>query len=291
MKSVAFATAAAVSALGLAAVAAPASAADVEIRHAVARVVIIPEDRSDIAVEIEPGRANLPALTVTRRGGDVRIDGELGRNAINQCSDEREGARQPGDGASVVVRGRGRISLADAPLVVVRTPREVDVSAGDGVFGSVGRGASSIELGSGGCGAWTVANTTGRMDLAVGGSGSIRAGTSGELKAAVGGSGSIMAGATGRLDGAIGGSGDITVASVNGGEAEVGIGGSGDVMIRGGDTPRLQVSIGGSGDVVYGGQARDASVSIAGSGDVRIGRVTGNVSRAIVGSGTVTIGG
>ena len=290
MKSLAFATAAAVSALGLAAVAAPASAADVEIRHAVARVVIIPEDRSDIAVEIESGRANLPALTVRRRGGEVRIDGELGRNAINQCSDERDGARQPGEGASVEVRGRGLINLADAPLVVVRTPRDVDVSAGDGVFGSVGRGASSIELGSGGCGAWTVASTDGQMKLAVGGSGSIRAGSSGELRAAVGGSGSVVAGATGRLDAAIGGSGDITVASVRGSEAKVAIGGAGDVVVRDGDVSNVRVAIGGSGNVRYGGRTRDLNVSIAGSGDVRVREATGEVKRAIVGSGEVTIG-
>ncbi|KQS56070.1 hypothetical protein ASG17_08520 [Brevundimonas sp. Leaf363] len=289
MKSLMLA-AVATSALGFAAVAAPASAADVEIRHAVARVVVIPEDRSDIAVEIEPGRANLPALTVRRRGGEVRIDGELGRNAIGDCSDEREGARLPGEGASVDVRGRGRIALADAPLVVVRTPRAVDINADDGAFGSIGRGASSIELGSGGCGAWTVANTTGRMLLAVGGSGSIRAGSSGELKAAVGGSGSIMAGPTGRLDGAIGGSGDITVARISGGQAKIAIGGSGDVLIREGDTPNLNVAIGGSGDVTYGGRAGTASVSIAGSGDVRVREVTGEVRRAVVGSGTVTIG-
>lgn len=288
MKSLMLA-AVATSALGLAAVAAPASAADVEIRNAVARVVVIPEDRSDIAVEIEPGRANLPQITVRRRGDDVRIDGELGRNAFNNCSDERDGARQPGEGASVEVRGRGRISLADAPLVVVRTPRRVDVSAGGAVFGSVGRGASSIDLGSGGCGAWTVANTEGRMELAVGGSGSIRAGTSGDLHAAVGGSGSIMAGATRRLEAAVGGSGDITVARVDG-SAEVSIGGAGDVTIRDGDAPQLKVAIGGSGNVDYGGAAGDVSVSIAGSGDVRVRSASGQVQRAVVGSGTVTIG-
>lgn len=277
-------------ALGLIAVAAPASAADVEIRNALARVVVIPEDRTDVAVEIESGRADLPRPTVRRRGNEVRIDGELGRNAFRNCTDETANARQPGEGASVEVRNRGRINLSDAPLIVLRTPREVDVSASGATYGSVGRGASSIELGAGGCGAWTVANTAGKMDLSIGGSGSIRAGTSGELDIAVGGSGSVTAGATRELDVAIGGAGDIVVARVDGGEADISIGGSGDVLIRDGDVSKLDVSVAGSGDVNYGGRARDVSIAIAGSGDVRVREATGQVSRSIVGSGTVNIG-
>lgn len=283
--------AASVSAVALTALAAaaPASAKDVEIRNAVARVVVIPEDRTDIAVEIESGTADLPALQVRRIGNDVRIDGDLGRNDIRNCSGERAGATQPGDGASVEVRRRGRIELSAAPLVVIRTPRDVEVSAGSGVYGSIGRGASSIELGSGGCGGWTVANTSGRMRLAVGGSGSVRAGSSGRLSASVGGSGSIAAGATRDLEVAVGGSGSVNVARVDG-TAEVSIGGSGDVVVRAGDTSRFEVAIGGSGDVNYGGTTRDLKVAIAGSGDVRVGAATGSVERAVVGSGTVVIG-
>ncbi len=91
---------AAASAAVLAALAAaqPAAAQDAEIRNAVARVIVIPEDRSDIAVEITQGSADLPQLTVERRGGKVRIDGGLGRrrsmlqftsDSIRQCSNGR----------------------------------------------------------------------------------------------------------------------------------------------------------------------------------------------------------
>ena len=291
---------AAASAAVLAAFAAaqPAAAQDAEIRNAVARVIVIPEDRADIAVEITPGSADLPQLTVERRGDKVRIDGGLGRrrsllqfsnDSIRNCNNGPVDARQPGEGATVELAGNGRIRLEDAPLVVLRTPRDVDVSAGSGVYGSVGRGARTVDLGAGGCGAWTVANVDGRMSIAVGGSGSVRTGTSRSLEASVGGSGSILAGATGGLEANIGGSGDITVAGVNG-PAEVSIGGSGDVTIRGGRASTLEVAVAGSGNVRFDGVASSLEASIAGSGDVRVAEVTGPVSRSIVGSGEVRIG-
>lgn len=276
----------------------PAAAQDAEIRNAVARVIVIPEDRADIAVEITRGSADLPQLTVERRGSKVRIDGGLGRrrsvmqltnDSIRECNDGRADARQPGEGATVEVRGKGRIRLEDAPLVVLRTPRDVDVSSGSGVYGSIGRGARSVDLGAGGCGNWTVANVDGRLEVAVGGSGTVRAGTSRLLEASVGGSGSVFAGATGDLEASIGGSGSIVVAGVNG-PAEVAIGGSGDVTIRGGRASTLEVAVAGSGNVRFDGVADSLEASIAGSGDVRVAEVTGAVSRSIVGSGEVRIG-
>jgi hypothetical protein len=144
------ATAASIAVLGFAAIAAPASAADgpeVHVRYAAARMVVIVEDRADVAVEIEGGTAGLPRPTVTRVGNEVRIDGELGRNPVRNCRSGPATARQPGEGASVEVRGHGRIDLSAAPLIVVRTPRNVDVSTEDSaVFGSVGRGANRVEL-------------------------------------------------------------------------------------------------------------------------------------------------
>ena len=291
---------AAASAAVLAAFAAaqPAAAQEAEIRNAVARVIVIPEDRADIAVEITRGSADLPQLTVERRGSKVRIDGGLGRrrsmrqfnsDSIRECNDGRADARQPGAGATVEVRSKGRIRLEDAPLIVLRTPRDVDVSSESGVYGAVGRGARSVELGAGGCGNWTVANVDGRLEIGVGGSGTVRAGTSRSLEASVGGSGSIFAGGTGDLEASIGGSGSIVVAGVNG-PAEVSIGGSGDVTVRGGRATTLEVAVAGSGNVRFDGVAASLEASIAGSGDVRVAEVTGAVSRSIVGSGEVRIG-
>ncbi|WP_395945124.1 hypothetical protein [Brevundimonas sp.] len=296
MKSALIITAAVAALTALAAAAPASAAAEVEIRNAVARVIVIVEDRQDIGVEVTQGRSRLPTVQVRRNGRDVEIDGGLRRNGIwggndgvRNCNSGRADASQPGQGASVEVRDLGRIRLEDAPLIVLRTPRDVDVSAGGAVFGAVGRGARRVELDSGGCGNWNIANVDGAMELGVGGSGSIRAGTSRSLEASVGGSGSVMAGATGNLKAAVGGSGSVVVASASG-LGDVSIGGSGGVTVRDGRMDKLSVAIGGSGDVRYGGTTRDLSVAIAGSGDVRVGAATGSVSRSIVGSGTVHIG-
>jgi len=306
----AFAIAASVAATFATAV--PASAADgpeVRVRRAAARLVVIVEDRSDVAVEIEPGSGGLPLPTVTRSGNEVRIDGGLGRNPIRNCRSGPESARQPGEGASVEVRNKGRIDLSAAPLIVVRTPRAVDVSTEDSaIFGAIGRGATSIALGAGGCGDWTVANTAGHADLSVGGSGNIRAGASGSLEVSIGGSGRVTAGATGDLDAAIGGSGTIIVTRATG-AVEASIGGSGDVRIGGGRPRSVEAAIGGSGDIFVQGDAGPLDAAIAGSGnitvtgtvdsldaslvgggDVRVGRVTGAVSQSVMGGGRVRIG-
>lgn len=302
-----------------------AQAAEVDIRNAVARVVVIPEDRTDIAVEIEHGSSGLDRLTVTRRGSDVFIDGGLERNAVRNCSSGPANASQPGAGATVEIRDHGRINVSDAPLVVVRTPRDVDVTAGrtggrsrilnvsrggsgGAVFGSIGRGARSIELNNRGCGDWTVANTDGELDISNAGSGSIRAGTSGTLDLSVAGSGGVSAGATGDADIAVAGSGDISVAStrsadiaiagsgdvrigrVDGDTLEVSIAGSGDVMVGAGQVRTVDVSIAGSGNVTFDGRAGDVNLSVMGSGDVRVREATGSVSRRAMGSGRIIVG-
>jgi hypothetical protein len=283
----------------VAAMAAPAFAKDgpeVEIDHAVARVAVIVEDRADIAVEVEQGSSGLPAIQVTRVGNEVRIDGGLRRrgflnrrDSIQECRSGPDNAARPGDGASVEVRDHGRINISDAPLIVIRTPRQVNVSASGAVFGSVGRGASSVHLGASGCGYWNVANTEGPVSLSIAGSGDMRAGTSASLDISIAGSGSASGGVTRELDVSIAGSGDVAVARIDG-PMGVSIAGSGDVVVRDGTSPEVSISIMGSGDVTFGGVAGDVDVSMAGGGDVTIARATGAVSRSIAGSGDIRIG-
>ena len=280
-----------VAALALMAGAAQAKSDDarVEIRNAVARVVVIVEDRTDVAVEIEQGAAGLDRPQVTRRGDRVRIDGGIRNNAIRECRSGPAGTTQPGQGASVEVRGHGRVNLSDAPLIVIRTPRNVELETGGATYGTVGRGATSVELGMGGCGDWTVANVAGPLSLAIGGSGDIRTGTSRSLEVAIGGSGSIASGATGDLEVSIGGSGEINVARVDG-AFEAAIGGSGDILVRAGEASRFEASVAGSGDIDFRGRAQSAEVNLVGGGDVRIQSVTGSVERNIMGGGSLTIG-
>lgn len=291
MKTVVLSAVAAV--LGIAAAASPAAAETfdarrVELKDAVARVVVIVEDRSDVSIEVEPGRAALPALQLRREGNKVVLDGGLRRD-IRNCRSGPAYARQPGEGASVEVRNRGRIDMNDASLVVIRAPRDVQVDGGGAVFGSVGPGARSLELNAAGCGDWTVANVGGRMQLQIGGSGTVRAGTSSRLDVKIGGSGDVVAGATGDLEANIDGSGSIVVARAEG-DADLAIGGSGDITVRGGRARNLSVAIAGSGDIDFRGEADQVDAAIVGSGDVRVSRVRGEVSRAVMGSGSVIIG-
>lgn len=273
-----------------AALASTAQAGEVEIRNAVARVVVIPEDRSDIQVSVTQGSSGLPAIEVSRRGDDVIIDGGL-RWRIQNCrgGDYVPDPTQMPSGVRVDVRNHGSVEMADAPLIVIRTPMDVDVDAGGAVWGAIGR-ARSVELGSGGCGDWTIGNVSDALSVAVGGSGDIRTGTAQALEVAVGGSGDVRTGAVTRADLSVGGSGDITVASVSG-PVDVAIGGSGEVTISGGRAPSMDIAIGGSGTVIFNGEAGDVDAAIAGSGDIRITRVTGRVERTVVGSGDILIGG
>ncbi len=307
------ATAASIVALGAVVLAGPVPAQakdgpEIEVQHAVARMVVIVEDRQDVSVEIEGGAAGLPRPTVERRGNVWRIDGQLGRNATRRCNAGSSLARQPGDGASVEVSGKGRVDLAAAPLVVVRTPRRLDVEIKDGaVFGAIGRGATSVGLSNGGCGHWTVANVSGPLALSITGSGDMRAGTSGKLAANIMGSGDIYAGATGdvaanimgsgdmsvgagrALDANIMGSGDMRLARIDG-PVSANIMGSGNIVVASGRATSLSASIPGSGDIDFRGEAGAVSASILGSGDIRIAASNGPISQNTMGSGRVRIG-
>ena len=293
------AIASAVSGVALVALAGPALAKEPEviIRHAVARVAVVVEDRADVAVEVEQGASRLPQVTVTREGNEIRINGGLrrrgwfggGNDGIRSCHTGPDGGR-PGEGAWVEVRDIGRVNLSDVPLIVIRTPRSVDVETSGAVFGSVGRGATSVDLGNGGCGRWDVANVDGPLSLSIAGSGDMRAGTSASLDASISGSGSMTAGATRGLDISISGSGDMRVARIDG-PMDVSIAGAGDVTVAAGTAPSVDISVAGAGDVTFDGVAGDVDVSIVGAGDVNIARATGTVSRSIVGGGDIRIGG
>jgi hypothetical protein len=267
-------------AAGLSAAAGVANAASVEIKDAVARVTVVPENRSDIKVEFLSNNPRLP-LEVRSFGGRTIVDGKLGHR-IRNC-------RGAGDRVSVEVRGVGDVGYRDLPQVVIRTPRDARVEAGGAVFGSVGRSAS-LELGNAGCGDWTVANVEGRMRLSQAGSGDTRAGSAGEAKIRTAGSGDVWtAEIRGPLEVEIAGAGNVTSTSVSG-PLQVKVAGSGDVKVAGGHATSMSVAVAGSGDVEFGGVADSLKARIAGSGDVHAREVRGPVSKMIMGSGSVTVG-
>lgn len=259
------------------------AAPEVEIEDAVARVTVIPENRSDIQVEVVQGSAGLPIVTVERRGDKVFVDGHLKGREIGDCSG--------GDGrAMVTVRKVGRIDIErQAPRVTVRTPMDVDVEASGAVFGNIGR-ARSVELSNAGCGDWRISNVQGELDVSSAGSGSTLAGTAGRAELRMAGSGDArVVSVRNGLDVKIAGSGDVRVREVRG-PLEISVAGSGNVVVEGGRAAEAKVEIAGSGDVQFDGEAASLNASIAGSGDVRFQRVSGPVNRRIIGSGEVRVG-
>lgn len=271
----------AVAALGFAGAATAASTPSVKIKDAVARVVVIPEARSDVKVEFLTTNQSLP-LEIRQNGSTTVIDGGLKLNRINGCNSVM--------GKTVVhVRGIGDVKWEDIPQVVIRMPMDAEIGAGGAVFGSVGR-TDHLELSNAGCGDWTVANVKGKLELSQAGSGDTKAGSAGSAEINIAGSGDVSTQEIGGdLEVNIAGSGGVTTASVNG-KLEANIAGSGDVTVNGGRSRSVEVSIMGSGDVDFGGEADTVDVSVAGSGDVRIAKANGPVHKSVAGSGDVIIG-
>ena len=268
--------AAAVSAAGVA-----QAEPSVKIKDAVARVVIIPENRSDVKGEFLTTNASLP-LTVRNEGDKVVVDGDLRMSRINGCN-SRNGK------TSVRVRGVGEVAYENIPQVAIRTPMDVRVGAGGAVFGDIGR-SDSVELGNAGCGNWTIANTRGKLEVSQAGSGDTRTGSASSAEISIAGSGDVSTQAiAGDLEANIAGSGDVSAASI-GGKLEGNIAGSGDIMVAGGRSRAVEVSVMGSGDVTFKGEADQVEVSVMGSGDVRIAKVNGPIKKHVAGSGDVIIG-
>jgi len=271
----------AVLAAAISAAGAAQAAPSVKIKDAVARVVIIPENRSDIKVEFLTTNASLP-LTVRRSGDDVIVDGDLRRGRINGCN-TRNGK------TSIRVRRVGNVSYENIPQVAIRTPMNVKVSAGGAVFGDIGR-SDSVELGNAGCGDWTVANTRGKLEVSQAGSGDTRTGSASSVEISIAGSGDVSTQAiSGDFEANIAGSGDVSAASI-GGKLEGNIAGSGNITVAGGRSRSVEVSVMGSGDVTFNGEADAVEVSVMGSGDVKIAKVNGPVKKHVAGSGDVIIG-
>ena len=198
-----------------------ANAASVEVKDAVARVTVIPENRTDVKVEFVTTNAKLP-LKLRTFGGRTIVDGDLDRR-IRDC-------HGTGDRVSVSVRGVGNVGWNEMPQIVIRTPRDVDIDAGGAIWGTVGRSAS-LALGNAGCGDWTVGNVEGRMRLSQAGSGDTRAGSAGEAKVRVAGSGdTAIADVRGPVQVDVAGSGDVRAREVTGHVSKT-IMGSGGVSV------------------------------------------------------------
>lgn len=258
-----------------------ANAASVELRDAVARVTVVPQDRADIKVEIVKANPKLP-LEVRVEGDRTVVDGDL-RRKIRGCDGMSDKPR-------VNVRGVGKVAYEDMPQVVIYTPRAVDVSAGGAVHGAIGRSAS-LRLRNSGCAAWTIADVAGEAQIHQSGAGAVRMGASERLDVRLSGAAHIHATKVraGGLDAQLSGAGGVQVGEVRG-PLEARVSGVGQIEVDGGRASRVRASVSGIGQVEFDGSADDLDASISGLGSIRVKEVTGSVTKSVSGGGSVRVG-
>lgn len=259
---------------------AAAAAPSVEIKDALVRVTVIPEDRSDVKVEMLTTNPALP-LDVKTVGSETVISGGLAHR-IYDCHTHGE---QP----TAWVRGIGAVPWKDMPQVVIHTPKAVIVDAGGAVYGSIGR-AGSLDLENSGCSAWTVADVAGDATLRESGAGSVRMGSAGRLELRLSGAGSLHATQVRQgLDATLSGAGGVTIDELAG-PMQAHVSGVGHIKVAQGHAGAVRASISGVGGVEFGGRAESLDASISGFGGIRVKEVTGQVTKSISGGGHVTIG-
>ena len=260
--------------------AAAAAGPSVEIKDAVARVTVVPEDRTDVKVEMITTNASLP-LDVRTMGSTTVISGNLSHR-ITDCHTR-------GDHPSAYVRGVGEIRYENMPQIVIHTPKAVAVSTGGAVYGTVGRSAS-LDLENSGCSAWTVADVAGDVTLHESGAGSVRMGAAGRLQARLSGAGNLHATQVRQgLDATLSGAGSVTIDSLQGPMAAH-VSGVGHIKVEQGHASAMQASVSGVGSVDFGGEADSLAASISGFGGIRVKSVSGPVSKSVSGGGHVSIG-
>jgi hypothetical protein len=256
------------------------AAPSVEIRDAVARVTVIPEDRADIKVEMLTTNPALP-LEVRMAGGSTVITGNL-EHRISDCHSR-------GEHPSARVRGVGEITYENMPQVVIRTPKAVNVEAGGAVYGSIGR-AASLDLENSGCSAWTIADVAGDATLRESGAGSVKMGSAGRLQLRLSGAGNVHATQIRQgLDATLSGAGSVNIDDLSG-VVQAHVSGVGHIKVDQGHASAMQASISGVGSVDFGGDAQSLDASISGFGGIRVKAVSGPVTKSISGGGHVTVG-
>jgi hypothetical protein len=256
-------------------------ASSITVRHALAVLRVSPEDRGDVMVQItNPGRLATPTMTMD--GSQLVIDGGVRDWDVRDCTNR-------GDTVSARVSGIVEVSSDEVPVITVRTPRAVRLSAGSAVRSLISN-ASSADLHLAGCGETTIGNVDGPLSLALAGSGNASAGRAEQAALKISGSGDLQVGAVEHdVHASIAGSGSIDVGSMAGALTSH-IAGSGDIKVHGGTVSNADVSIAGSGGVDVNAPVEDVDAHISGSGDVRVASVSGAVHKHIAGSGEVRVG-
>lgn len=274
----------ATAALAAAVPAAASAAPSVRLEDLAARVVVIPEARSDVKVEIRPGAADLPTPRLAWDGGNAVVRGGLDDGVLKDC-------RKSGkdfDAGAVVLKGRRNVAVKDLPVVVLRTPLDVSIDADGAVVGEIGA-ARSVSLHHERCGTWKIADVSGRLALDMEGLGDVRAARAGSADLTIEGMADVELTSVGALKTALQGVADVTVGRVDG-PVDIALEGMGDVHIKSGRATTFAARLEGMGDVQFDGVADRLDATADGMGSVRVAKVTGPVRKSQSGFAKVKIG-
>lgn len=273
------------------AVTVPASAAvwmtgdgpQIELRDLAARVIVTPENRSDIDIRVHYGKVQVPTLMVSHRGQTTVLNGHL--------SDRSHGfnmriSMDDGDRGSMYISGLGTVNMNDLPVVQVRVPMHASVKDSAYVIGRIGpsQGADLIVNGSG---SWTLDPVNGPLNIISSGSGSIHVTQAGDAIVDNMGAATITLDSVGNLKASLTGSGDFVVG--RSGVTDLQNQGSGDMTL--GNVAALRAELDGSGDMTLGNLGGNFVLVNNGSSDVHVNRVNGPVMLNLAGSGDVSIAG
>lgn len=253
-------------------------ATEVQLRDLAAVVRVTPQPRADVALAlINPGPLPDPELRISRNR--LIVDGKQRR--AGGCRGEREDF-------SINVPGHGRLRADQLPIVEIRVPENVVLSASGALRVNVGA-AQSANVTIAGCGNADIEAVAGAADLTVAGAGNVRLFQAGSARVTIAGAGDVELGAV--LEGltaSIAGAGELAAARVDG-PTSLAVQGAGDVTIRDGRADVLTVVIAGAGDVTHNGEVDRLDVTIVGAGDVRVRRVEGEINRRVLGGGAVIV--
>jgi len=250
-----------------------------QISGAAVRVMVAPEQRSDIKVEVVKQNGRLP-LKVWTFAGRTHVDGGLGRR-FRSCR-LRSGA--PG----AVIDGLGEVGYDGLPLILLRTPLNARIFADAGAFGSTA-GADSLEFSNAGCGLWRLGPVRGRLKVSQAGAGVARAAGAASTELYAVDAGSVF---SGPIEGPVMamnfGAGQIEVDSASD-QLIARTAGAGVVHVLAGHVALLKAQVAGAGAVTFDGVADSLDASVVGSGAIEVGRVTGPIKKQVIGSGSVRV--
>lgn len=278
---------AAVLTLALAGAALPlaASAAELVIDGAMARIVVVPEARSDLQVEVAPGSNSMLAVQVRRAGDRVVLRSNL---VARSCSSRGDGADAWRE-MTVRFTNGARARMAEAPVITVHAPRDLTISGQGPVSGVVGP-MRNLTVRYDKCGHWKAANVAGRLDVLAtrGAAVSAQDVGYGVFRADHGGAVAAESVADLDIDARNGGAVSVERAA---GRARLNGEAGGAISVSGGRARDLQVTAVSGAAVSFGGRAGRVNASAQGGAVVSIAQADGPVTRSSGGGAILSIGG